>query len=78
MDFEGQSNGGLSRHEILALIVLGFVSIQTDRLRGVNPEVTREQVFRALNVPCAGGSGDSAGPARRLVCSAALMADSGR
>ena len=34
MDFEGRKYTGLLRHQILSLVVLGFVAIQTDRLRG--------------------------------------------
>ena len=34
MDFEGRKYTGLLRHLILSLLVLGFVAIQTDRLRG--------------------------------------------
>jgi len=34
MDFEGRKYTGLMRHLILSLLVLGFVAIQTDRLRG--------------------------------------------
>ena len=35
--FEGRNYVGLMRHTILCLLVLGFVSIQTDRLRGEKP-----------------------------------------
>ena len=34
MDYEGRSYVGLVRHLVLALIVLGFVATQTERLRG--------------------------------------------
>jgi hypothetical protein len=34
MHYEGRKYQGLMRHLILSLLVLGFVSIQTDRLRG--------------------------------------------
>jgi len=34
MHYEGRQYAGLMRHLILALIVMGFVSIHTDRLRG--------------------------------------------
>ena len=34
MDFEGRAYTGLLRHLILCLLVLGFVAIRTDRLRG--------------------------------------------
>jgi SRSO17 transposase len=52
MDYEGRSYTGLMRHLTLALIVLGFVATQTERLRGKNPGVTAEQVCRALNQRC--------------------------
>ena len=34
MDFEGRTYTGLLRHLMLSLLVLGFVAIRTDRLRG--------------------------------------------
>lgn len=34
MDYEGRKYVGLMRHLILSVLVLGFVSVQTDRLRG--------------------------------------------
>lgn len=34
MDYEGRKYTGLMRHLILCVLALGFVSIQTDRLRG--------------------------------------------
>ena len=37
MHYEGRHYTGLMRHLILALIVLGFVSIHTERLRGEKP-----------------------------------------
>ena len=37
MHYEGRDYTGLQRHLILALIVLGFVSVHTDRLRGEKP-----------------------------------------
>lgn len=37
MHYEGRHYVGLMRHLILALLVLGFVSIHTDRLRGEKP-----------------------------------------
>jgi SRSO17 transposase len=51
--YEGRQYVGLVRHLLLALIVMAFVSIHTDRLRGKNPRVTMEQVCRALNARCA-------------------------
>jgi SRSO17 transposase len=38
MHYEGRQYVGLMRHLILALIVMGFVSVHTDRLRGGKPE----------------------------------------
>src|SRR5436305_2025698 len=35
--FEGRDYTGLSRHLILALVVLGFVAVHTERLRGEKP-----------------------------------------
>ena len=37
MHYEGRQYRGLIRHLILSLVVLGFVSIHTDRLRGEKP-----------------------------------------
>jgi SRSO17 transposase len=37
MHYEGRQYTGLIRHLILALVVMGFVSIHTDRLRGEKP-----------------------------------------
>jgi len=34
MHYEGRSYTGLMRHLMLALVVLGFVATQTERLRG--------------------------------------------
>ena len=39
MDFEGRDYVGLVRHLTLALIVLGFVTLRTERLRGEKPGV---------------------------------------
>ena len=39
MDFEGWNDVGLVRHLTLALIVLGFVTLRTERLRGEKPGV---------------------------------------
>jgi SRSO17 transposase len=38
MHYEGRQYAGLMRHLTLALIVMGFVSVHTDRLRGEKPE----------------------------------------
>nr|WP_143393206.1 hypothetical protein [Fimbriiglobus ruber] len=53
MHYEGRDYTGLMRHRTLAVVVLGFVAAHTERLRGKNPDVTMEQVCRALNVRCA-------------------------
>ena len=53
LHYEGRNYTGLMRHLILALVVLGFVATQTERLRVKNPQVTAEQVCRALNQRCA-------------------------
>ena len=37
LDYEGRDYTGLLRHLILALVVLGFVATQTERLRGEKP-----------------------------------------
>lgn len=37
MDYEGRDYTGLTRHLILALVVLGFVAVHTQRLRGEKP-----------------------------------------
>ena len=50
--YEGRLYTGLMRHLILVLVVMGFVGIHADGLRGGNPEVTREQVCRVLNAWC--------------------------
>ena len=50
---EGRHWLGLVRHLVLSLVVLGFVSKHTDRLRGKNPWVAMEQVCRAMNARCA-------------------------
>lgn len=52
MHYEGRDYTGLIRHLILSLVVLGFVATHTEQLRGENPEVTAEQVCRALNQRC--------------------------
>jgi SRSO17 transposase len=37
MDYEGRDYTGLTRHLVLALTVLGFVAVHTERLRGEKP-----------------------------------------
>src|SRR5262245_13576852 len=50
--FEGRSYVGLMRHLTLCCVTLAFVAGQAEGLRGENPEVTAEQVCRALNWVC--------------------------
>ncbi len=66
MHFEGRHYTGLMRHLILSLIVLGFVSIHTDRLRGGKPTGDEgagvpgaEPALRAAAAPPAGQPGDA-------------------
>ena len=40
------------RHQVLCLVVFGFVASRAEALRGKNPAVTSEQVCRALNAVC--------------------------
>ena len=40
MGFEVRNDVGLVRHLTLALIVPGFVTVRTERLRGGKPELT--------------------------------------
>jgi SRSO17 transposase len=70
MHYEGRRYVGLARHLILALIVLGFVSIHTDRLRGEKPAGDdgagvpgAERPLRGAAAEAAGGGG---GQPRRL------------
>ena len=48
--FEGRNYTALMRHMSLCLVAMGFVADHTDRLRKDNPEITLEQVCRALRV----------------------------
>jgi SRSO17 transposase len=48
--FEGRNYTALMRHMSLCLVAMGFVADHTDRLRKSNPEITLEQVCRALRV----------------------------
>jgi SRSO17 transposase len=48
MHYEGRDYTGLTRHLILALIVLGFVAVQTQRLRG-----EKSRGDSRTSVPCA-------------------------
>jgi hypothetical protein len=50
--FEGRRYVALMRHLSLCLLSLTFVAEQTDRLREKNPDVTMEQVCRALGAIC--------------------------
>ena len=67
MHFEGRQYVGLIRHLILALLVMGFVSVHTDRLRGEKPagdtgagvQGVEREVRRAV-APAPGRRGDPA------------------
>ena len=54
MHYEGRHYPGLALHLVPCTLVLGFVSLHTERLRGENPHLTLEQVCRSLNVRFAG------------------------
>jgi len=65
MHYEGRQYTGLMRHLILSLIVMGFVSVHTDRLRGGKPEGDEgagvpgvERAVRGPVPPEAGYAGD--------------------
>ena len=70
MHFEGRHYAGLMRHLILALIVLGFVSAHTERLRGGKPTGDDGAGVPRLEPPLLGAAGppprDTTGPARGL------------
>lgn len=70
MDFEGRTYTGLLRHLMLSLLVLGFVAIQTDRLRGEKSGVDAgagvrgvEPAVRGVADPSSGRVGSGAGGA---------------
>src|SRR4051812_30379090 len=48
--FEGRNYIALMRHMSLCLVAMGFAAEHTDRLRKKNPEITLEQVCRALRI----------------------------
>jgi SRSO17 transposase len=52
--FEGRSYVALMRHMSLCLVAMNFVAEHTEGLRQANPEVTLEQVCRALKLLCRG------------------------
>jgi SRSO17 transposase len=67
MDYEGRGYTGLVRHLTLALIVLGFVAVHTERLRGEKPARHRgagvpgtERAVRAAALPPEGRAGGAA------------------
>lgn len=70
MHYEGRRYVGLVRHLLLALIVLAFVSIHTDRLRGEKPARDAGAgvpgAERALRDAVAAPAGDARGQSRRL------------
>jgi SRSO17 transposase len=53
-DFEGRNYTALLRHMSLCLVAMGFAAEHTERLRKKNPDITLEQVCRALRVLCRG------------------------
>jgi SRSO17 transposase len=69
MHYEGRQYTGLMRHLILSLIVMGFVSIHTDRLRG--EKSTGDEgaglpgVERAVRDPIPPSAGDAGDESRR-------------
>jgi SRSO17 transposase len=69
MHYEGRQYTGLMRHLILSLIVMGFVSIHTDRLRGEKSPgdegAGRPGVERALRNPVPSEAGDAGDQSRR-------------
>lgn len=70
MHFEGRHYTGLMRHLILALIVLGFVSAHTERLRGEKPAGDQGAGVPGSEPPLREAVGptprDPGNPARRL------------
>jgi SRSO17 transposase len=48
--FQGRNYTALLRHMSLCLVAMGFAAEHTERLRKKNPDVTMEQVCRALRV----------------------------
>ncbi|MGA7203003.1 MAG: IS701 family transposase [Specibacter sp.] len=67
--YEGRQYVGLVRHLVLALIVLGFVSVHTDRLRGEKPAGDAGAGVPGAERPLRGAvpppSGDAGGQPRR-------------
>jgi len=67
--YEGRQYVGLVRHLILALIVLGFVSVHTNRLRGEKPTSDAGASLPSAERPLRGAvsspPGDARGPSRR-------------
>src|SRR5262249_25597055 len=55
MDYEGRNYTGLMRHLTLALIVLGFVATQTERLRGEKPRGDRRAGVPGVEPAVRGG-----------------------
>ena len=55
------SVGKKGTNMILCLVVMGFAAQHTDRLRKKNPEMTMEQVCRALNQRCRNWQGNRRG-----------------
>jgi SRSO17 transposase len=69
MHYEGRQYVGLARHLVLALIVLGFVAVHTDRLRGEKPASDDGAGVPGFERPLRGAvppkAGDARGQSRR-------------
>jgi SRSO17 transposase len=64
MHYEGRDYTGLRRHLILALVVLGFVATQTERLRGEKPVGDGRAGLPGVEPAVRGGVPPAAGRAR--------------
>lgn len=64
MHYEGRQYVGLVRHLILGLVVLGFVSVHTDRLRGGKPAGDAGAGVPGAERPLRGAAASAAGDAR--------------
>lgn len=72
MDFEGRKYTGLMRHLLLSLLVLGFVAVRTDRLRGEKSGADAGASVCGVE-PAVRGVADS--PSRRVSSSAGGAGD---
>ena len=64
MDYEGRKYTGLMRHLTLALVVLGFVAVHTERLRGEKPGGDRGAGVPGVEPAVRGGVPPAAGRGR--------------